>query len=62
MHVRYRRWSGALEPHRVEKELTIMQCISKEDGNFVLLHQGEIGNKLRRLTKYMGLSAHHKTI
>ena len=23
MHVRYRRWSGALEPHSVEKELTI---------------------------------------
>ena len=37
-----------------------MQCISKEDGNIVLLHQGEIGNKLRRLIKYMGLSAHHK--
>ena len=28
-----------------------MQCISKEDGNFVLLQQGEIGNKLRRLIK-----------
>ena len=28
-----------------------MQCISKEDENFVLLHQGEIGNKLRRLIK-----------
>ena len=28
-----------------------MQCVSKEDGNFVLLHQGEIGNKLRRLIK-----------
>ena len=23
MHVRYRRWSGALEPHSVEKELTV---------------------------------------
>ena len=23
MHVRYRRWSGALEPNSVEKELTI---------------------------------------
>ena len=23
MHVRYRRWSGALEQHSVEKELTI---------------------------------------
>ena len=29
-----------------------MQCISKEDGNIVLLHQGKIGNKLRRLIKY----------
>ena len=28
-----------------------MQCISKEDGNIVLLHQGKIGNKLRRLFK-----------
>ena len=39
-----------------------MQCISKEDGDIVLLHHGEIGNKLRRLINYMGLSAHHKTI
>ena len=38
-----------------------MQCISKEDGNIVLLHHGEIGNKLRHLINYMGLSAHHKT-
>ena len=28
-----------------------MQCILNEDGKFVLLHQGEIGNKLRRLIK-----------
>ena len=38
-----------------------MHCISMEDGN-VLLHKGEIGIKLRRLIKYMGLSGHHKTI
>ena len=30
-----------------------MQCILKEDGNIVLLHQGEIGNKLRRLIKFI---------
>ena len=60
--MRYWRWSGALEPHSVEKELKVMQCISKEDGNIVLLHNGESGNKLRRLINYMGLSAHHKTI
>ena len=23
MHVQYRRWSGALKPHSVDKELTI---------------------------------------
>ena len=39
-----------------------MQYISKEDGNIVLLQKGEIGNKLRRLIQYMGLSAHHEAI
>ena len=37
-----------------------MKYISKEDGNIVPLYQGEIGNKLCRLIKCMGLSAHQK--
>ena len=62
MHVRYRRWSGALEPPSVEKELTINTMHIEGRWVIVLLHQGEIGNKLRQLIKYMGLSAPHKTI